>query len=216
MQVMWSFMCLNKKMERAIKLIRIITILAFFIFSSAALLHAQKDRVSPRAAGISQEFKELKEYPDNNDLWVNYLTVFPNSKKEFKKIFDPDDFSELYPNSGQYILILKQAPKKLTQEIIKLLFNITKTGAPGCCDAWSALYMVTESYAINDTNVFITLLKALKQQEKQNIIRFMADIEAIRVSESYQNIINILKSKNEDDLALEFEIARKQRISKPH
>jgi hypothetical protein len=203
-------------MDRAIKLVYIFIILAFFIFSNANLLHAQKDNISPRAASISQKFKELKEDPHNNDLWVNYLTIFPNTQKDFKKIFDPDDFSELYHDSGQYILILKQAPENLKQEIIKLIFNITKTGAPGCCDAWSVLFMVTENYALNDINLFITLLKALKQQEKQNIIKFMADKEAIKFSKSYQNIINILKSKNENELAIEFEIARKQRISKPH
>ncbi len=206
-------MCPNK-MERTTKLASVILVLAFFILSNATLLQAQKDKISPQAASICQKFKQLKERPGNNDLWVNYLAIFPNTKNDFKKIFDPDDFSELYHNSDQYIL--KQAPEKLKQEIIKLIFDITKTGAPGCCDAWSSLYMVTESYALNDTNVFITLLKALRQREKQNIIKFMADKEAIKFSESYQNVINILKSKNENDLALEFEIARKRRFSKPH
>ena len=158
----------------------------------------------------------MKENPDNIHLWFNYFLIFPTNKKDFKEIFDADDFSELYHNSGQYILILKQAPENLKQEIIKLIFNITKTGAPGCCDAWSALYMVTENYALNDTNYFITLLKPLKLQEKQNIIKFMADKEAFKSSKGYQNIVNILKSKDENELALEFEMARKERISGPH
>jgi hypothetical protein len=201
-------------MKQITKLVYI-SILAFFIFS-ANLLHAQNDKISPRASSISQKVKELKEDPLNNDLWVKYLSVFPNTKKDFKKIFDPDDFSELYNNSSQYIFILEQAPKNQKREIIKLIFNITKTGAPGCCDAWSALYMVTENYALNDTNDLIILLKLLKPQEKENVIKFMADKEAIGSSKSYQHFINILKSKNENELAIKFEIARKKRIAKPH
>lgn len=191
-------------------------ILPFFIFINPNLPHAQVDKISPRAASISQNFKELKENPNNIDLWFNYLIIFPNNKKEFKEILDPNDFSELYHKSHEYIFILKQAPENLKQEIIKLIFNITKTGAPGCCDAWSALHIVTENYAFNDTNYFITWLKPLKPQERQNIIKFMADKEAIKFSKSYQNIINILNSKHENELAIEFEMARKQRISEPH
>ena len=202
-------------MKQITKLVCLSIILAFYIFS-ANLLNAQNDKISPRASSISQKVKELKEDPLNNDLWIKYLSVFPNTKKDFKKIFDPDDFSELYHDSGQYIFILEQAPKNQKREIIKLIFNITKTGAPGCCDAWSALYMVTENYALNDTNDFITLLKLLKPQEKENVIKFMADKEAIRSSKSYQTFINILKSKNENELVKEFETARRKRIAEPH
>jgi hypothetical protein len=209
-------MCKNKKIGRAKKLVYMLIISAFFIFSNADLLHSQEGNISTKAASILQRFKELKKDPDNNDQWVNYLKIFPNTNKEFKKIFDPDDFSELYHNSDQYIFILERAPQNLKREIIKLIFNITKTGAPGCCDAWSALHMATESCALNDINLFMTALKALKQQERQNIIKFMADKEAIRSSEPYQNIINILKSKHENELAKEFEVARKKRIAQPH
>ena len=44
----------------------------------------------------------------------------------------------------------------------------------------------------------------------------MADKEAFKSSKGYQNIVNILKSKDENELALEFEMARKERISGPH
>ena len=186
------------------------------MLGSTTVLHAEKHKTSPGGTSISQTSQKLKEDPNNNGLWANYLAIFLNTEKDFKEIFDPDDFSELYHDSGQYILILSEAPENLKQEIIKLIFNITKTGAPGCCDAWSALYMVTENYALNDTNYFITLLKPLKPKERRNVIKFMADKEAIKFSKSYQEIINILKAKNENELAIEFEKARKQRISEPH
>jgi hypothetical protein len=203
-------------MKRVIKFINIFIILLSLIFINTSLLHAQKRKISLQAERISQNFIELKEDLNNNKLWANYLVVFPNNKKDFKSIFDPDDFSELYNGSVQYIFILNQAPANLKQAIVKLLLNITKTGAPGCCDAWSALYMVIENYVLNDTNDFIALLKPLKQKEKQNVIKFIADKEAIEFSKEYQTIIDILKSKNENELAAGFETARRQRISEPH
>jgi len=44
----------------------------------------------------------------------------------------------------------------------------------------------------------------------------MADKEAIRSSKSYHTFINILKSKNENELVKEFETARRKRIAEPH
>lgn len=186
----------------------------FVVFSSIIWCYAE-DQLYLRSTNIKETFTELSNNLSNNELWEDYLTVFPDTKEKFTQIFAPDDFAELYYNSHEYIFILKQAPAEFSQEIINLIFNISKAGAPGCCDAWSALNNITTDYAISNADVFFDLLQTLKMGERKNVIKFMADKEAIQVSKSYQKIIEILKSKNENDLFLEFEKARSSRMAKP-
>ncbi len=191
-------------------------LIACLIFCTTYYLCAQDFKLSDRAKDILNKFEQLENNIDSDEIWNNYLKIFPSTNKDFKNIFDPDDFSELYNNSHQYILILENAPESLINEVINLIFNITKTNSPGCCDAWSYLNMITMIYANNSIQIFIKNLKKYNQQEIEQIIKFMADKEAIKFSKDFQNLVDKLKSIKEYKLAGEFEQAREKRASESH
>jgi hypothetical protein len=177
---------------------------------------AKEVTLSDRAQKIRAKFIELRNNPDNTNLWEEYLKMLPRSKTDFKRIFDPDDFSELYNNSHEYIFIFNGAPQVKRKEVFELVVSITKEGSPGCCDAWSALHSVAVTYALQDTRSFASLLKSLKTQEMKNIVKFLADVENHRVFKDYQTIIDNLKKLNEQELAKKFERARALRMKAKH
>jgi len=193
---------------------RFLTLLLFL--SLACPVSAKEVTLSDRAQKIRAKFIELRNNLDNTNLWEEYLKILPRSKTDFKRIFDPDDFSELYNNSHEYIFILNSAPETNRKEVIELVVSITKRGAPGCCDAWSALHRVAVTYAIQDTRGFLSSLKFVKASERQNVIKFIADKENHRVFEDYQVIIDKLKNLQEQQIAKEFENARALRMKAKH
>ncbi|HLQ24460.1 MAG TPA: hypothetical protein VK138_01120 [Acidiferrobacterales bacterium] len=186
--------------------------LGFLAFFAAA----KDTALSDTAHKVRAAFLSLQSNPNNVKSWEEYLDLFPKTKSEFKQIFDPDDFSELYNNSHEYIFILNSAPEMKRKLVSEKVVSITKGGAPGCCDAWSALHSVAATYAIQDTSSFVSLLKKLKLPERQNVIKFIADQENHRAFEEYQIIINKLKELNENEIAKEFENARTLRMKAKH
>ena len=62
----------------------------------------------------------------------------------------------------------------------------------------------------------LSILNKYNQQEIEQIIKFMADKEAIKFSKKYQILIDKLKSIKEFKLARKFEQAREKRASEPH
>jgi hypothetical protein len=182
------------------------------IVCSTEFTHAQNHKFSARADSILKKYVLLRDNTDSTDKWNDYINIFPNCRKEFENIFNPDDFSELYNNSYEYITILEKAPNIFAEDIINLIFNITKDRAPGCCDAWSWLHELATLNAIKNTTIFFNSIKFFKSNEIDNIIKFLADKEAIKFSEEYQMIINNLNTLNEKDFVEKFEKARIKRI----
>ncbi len=188
-----------------------------FVFLLYIPSGGQAQELSASATLLENKLNELKLNPSDIDLWEQYLSLFPSDKDNFIKLFNPEDFSELYENSFDFIFIFQKAPKSLDSQVIGAIFNIIKNGAPGCCDAWSALHSVlSEEYVTNHYSTFMTLLKGLSNKERRNIITFLADKEAIKTVKSYQKIIDDLRIQNEELLAEEFEEARVKRIAQAH
>lgn len=192
-------------------------LLIFLLFCCLACPISTKGAtLSDRAQEIRAKFMNLRNNPHNTNLWEEYSKIFPRSKTDFERIFVPNDFSELYGNSYEYIFILNSAPETNRKEVIALVVSITKLGAPGCCDAWSALHEVAVTYAIQDTRDFLSSLKSLKASERQNVIKFIADKENHRVFVDYQVIIDKLRNLREQEIAEEFENARTLRMKAKH
>ena len=191
--------------------------LIFLLFCCLACpASAKEGTLSDTAQKIRAKFIELRSDPQNINLWEEYLRIFPRSKADFKRIFDPDNFSELYNGSHEYIFIFNGAPEVKRNEVFELVVSITKEGSPGCCDAWSALHRVAVTYAIQDTRGFLSSLKSLKHSERQNVIKFIADKENHRAFGDYQVVIDKLRSLDEQEIASEFENARKLRTKAKH
>lgn len=174
--------------------------------------HAQNHKLSAHADSILKKYVGLRDKIESIDMWADYIKIFPNNNTEFENIFNPDDFSELYYNSYEYINVLEKAPDSFTKKIINLIFEITKDGAPGCCDAWSWLQELGTLNAIKNTEIFLKSLKLLETHEIDNIIKFLADNEAIKYSEKYQKIIDNLNIINEKDFVKKFKTVRRTRL----
>lgn len=194
------------------KNIFITILIASVVVSITKSTHAQNHKLSAHADSILKKYVVLGDKIESIEMWNDYIKIFPNNNTEFENIFNPDDFSELYNNSFEYINILEKAPDNFTKKIINLIFKITKNGAPGCCDAWSWLHELATINAIQNTTIFFDSLKLLETHEINNIIKFLADIEAIKFSKKYQMIIDNLKIINEKDFVIKFEKARRTRF----
>jgi hypothetical protein len=192
-------------------------LLAAFCLCFLACIAAAKDAVlSDSARKVKAAFLTLQNSPNDLKAWGEYLGLFPKTKSEFKRIFDPDDFSELYNNSHEYIFILNTAPEIKRRAILEMVVTVTKEGAPGCCDAWSALHRVAATYAVQDMPSFVSLLKILNSPERTNVIKFIADKENHSTFADYQVIIKKLQELNEKEIAREFENARTLRMRAKH
>ncbi len=172
--------------------------------------------LSESAQKIQSTFVSLKNDTDDLTAWRKYLNLFPSTKADFSGIFDRDDFSELYRDSEKYIFVFRSAPENERETILTLLVSITKGGAPGCCDAWSALHVVFVDHALQDLGNFVTMLKNLAPNERRNIINFIADKENHDAFEEYQIIIDGILNLNEKGLVDEFMSARALRMSAKH
>ena len=176
-------------------------------------LSAEQKPLSPEALNLAKQYDLLKTNLTSTNTQLTYLKIFPQNKMGFKNLFDQEDFSQLYNSCDQYISILGDLSVKYKREVGLLLISITRSGAPGCCDAWSALHKVTADFAVNNTQLFASLLTALDDVARQNVIRFIADKENHYVFHDYQVIIDNLKKLKENKLAEQFESERTRRVA---
>jgi hypothetical protein len=172
--------------------------------------------LSDSSRKIKNQLSLLQNNINDSQLWDEYLQVFPRNRAEFKKIFDPDDFSQLYNSSEQYIYIFNSAPDNKRLSIFKRIISIIKEDASGCCDAWSALQIVATEYTLNDTKNFLSILKSCKLNEREKVIEFLADVENHYQYKPYQSIIDKLNKIDEHNIAMEFETARTKRMKVRH
>ncbi len=176
-------------------------------------LSAEQKPLSPEALNLIKQYELLKTNPTNTNIQLAYLKTFPQNRRGFKNLFDQEDFTELYRSSDQYIFVLGDLFGECRREVGLLLISITRDGAPGCCDAWSTLHKVTTDFAVKDTKSFASILSALDDVARRNVIRFIADKENHYVFRDYQVIINNLKKLREGTLAEQFESERTRRMA---
>ena len=175
-------------------------------------LSAEQKTLSPEALNLIKQYELLKTNPTNT-IQLSYLKAFPQNKGGFTNLFDPEDFTELYSSSDQYISILGDLSGEFKREVGLLLISITREGAPGCCDAWSALHKVTANFGVKNTQSFASLLTALDDVARRNVVRFIADKKNHYVFHDYQVIIDNLRKLKENTLAEQFESERTRRMA---
>jgi hypothetical protein len=188
-------------------------ILIFTMAFHTTHLYADQKALSADAIKLTHEYEALKADPTNANLQGNYLNAFPKNKKAFKILFDQDDFSEFYESSDQYISLLGDISEKHEQEVGQVIISIVRDGASGCCDAWSSLHRVTTDFAVKYTSLFDSHLERLSPNQKENVIRFIADKENHHVFKNYQVIIDNLRKLRKNHLANQFEAARFRRMN---
>lgn len=194
----------------------ILVLLLFLLVFSCLIANAREQKeLSEKAVSIRASLEKLRRDLSSETQWKEYLYLFPKTKNEFKDVFDPDDFSELY-DGHEYIFELEKAPKEIHESILKLLFSIVSDGVPGCCDAWSALHHVMVGYAIANVQRFVSILTHMESEKRINIIGFLADKENHATFTEYQQLIDEFRKMGKIELAQQFEDARSERMRQEH
>ena len=158
---------------------------------------------------MSKVFNKLKADPDNKILQLRYVQQFPSNTKHFKRLFDPEDFSELY-DGYKYIFLIKDLIKDHPLQVGCVLINISKE-AKWNADAFYYLQKVTAFFASNHTSVFVKILETYEFREQDQVISFLADGIHSTVKE-YGEIVEQLRKLDKESLARRMEQIE-QRIS---
>ena len=173
----------------------------------------QDRQLSSRARDLTQALTALRTSPADSQAQERYLKTFPHEYKEFLSLFDNVD-QELY-DGYDYIDALSLADKDHATELGKLLVGLAKD-AHYDSDAPSYLQHLTTGYAGKHAKTFAELFGQLPPQKQNQLITFLADVEAHYSYPEYQAIIDALKRIGEDNLAIRFENARTKREKQRH
>jgi hypothetical protein len=169
--------------------------------------------LSTEASALKQAFADLELNPDDLAVQERYLSLFPKDFPSFARLFAPRDFSELY-DGQDYIAALGSLSPRYSEAVGEQLIRLSKDAPSGCCDALSHLRNAMANYAVNDTKIFVQLLKRCGRNNVVSIIRYLADVENHSAYEEYPLIISKLRKLGEEDLAKQFEQARVARIKR--
>jgi len=79
-------------------------------------------------------------------------------------------------------------------------------------DAPACLQVVTAKFAAKHTKLFVRLFNQLSSPEKENLVKFLADVENFKAYPEYKQIISNLESSGNKDIEEEFKRAKQERI----
>ena len=178
-----------------IKFFSISFLLVSFTFSE--LLPKAKKLKKIRTLYLEKPSKKLE---------LKYIKTFPSDFKEFKSIFDPEDFSQLYDHSWVYVDLLIELYEKYPEVIGKKLIKLASTGKPGV-DAVSSLTEGTIKHFVSDIKRFLKILSKYKEKEIDNIVSFIAAARNYHpiVFPTYHKLLKKLKELGEMKLYKKFE-----------
>lgn len=198
--------------EEALRLKRIQSLLMAFFLLELLSLHvcAQEKQLSPKAQELTRALAALQSKPDDPMTQEHYLQAFPHDYKSFLDLFDLHH--ELY-DGHDYIDVLPSLARNHDIQVGTLLVGLSKD-AHKEADAPTYLQLATASYGSQHTKSFAKL--QLPTEEENHVITFLADVENHHAYAEYQGIIDHLKGLEEQDLANQFEEARKKKEQRPH
>ena len=178
--------------------------LLFLCFLAA---NAFPQGLSIESQNIKTAYEQLKEHPEVKRVQLRYLHKFPNNKKQFLRIFNPDNLGQLYSGSYKYISLFIELAKKYPNEVMDKAIRI------GCELKWDADAVGYLQRSIVDlgnehVKMFSDKLNYLPERQKNGLITFLADVENHKAYHDYQLLIDALTKTNQTKLAEQFIKAR--------
>ena len=175
----------------------------------------QTSQLNSASQKVIESYEQLKLNPNDNNTQLNYIKSFPQNWTAFLNVFQPHDLKQLYPKYFEYIGVLDSIqvnyPKEVGTLLIKLAIN-----AKWDADATGDIQHILASFAASKTFIFSKLLSKRTASEKQNVIKYLADVENHDSYSEYQTIITTLKTIKQYQLAKRFEDSRQLRMKKEH
>lgn len=166
--------------------------------------------LSARSKQIKNAYEELENDTGSKKNQLTYLHIFPTSSKEFKEIFDPKDFGQLYNDSYKYIEAFVKLDKYYPMQVIDKAVDIGKN-LIWDADATGQIQQEIVNMGNKYIAVFIKKLESLASNEKAKLITFLADVENHKAYPEYQQLIQSLDNNGQHNLAKQFTDARSRR-----
>ena len=168
-------------------------------------------QLSPAAKQQLLNIIAVYDYCDEKSK-VKFIKEFPNTFQKFLDIFQQKNFSQLYLVSGTCIDVLEFIANEYPERCVDLLVSLSSE-AKYEADAPGALQYTFTNFFIKNPDLTISKIKQLSLSKQKNIASFLADVETIKTYSEYQNILDILKNRNEIKLYKIFAEAKKKQIS---
>lgn len=172
-------------------------------------------QLSSKSKEIIAAYNQLKKHPDSKTYQLDYIKVFPSNSTDFLKTFDPEDFSQLYSNSYQYIDALVKLTKNYPSAIICKSINIGKN-LVWEADATGQIQHELVAMGNSFTPIFIKAIKSLTPKEQAGLITFLADVENHQAYPEYKRLFKSIVHAGDKGLANQFIDAMHKREKQPH
>jgi hypothetical protein len=176
-----------------------------FVFALNDVAYSQT--LSKESLKIVQAWEYLDKHPNSAKARLAYIKIFPGDQQLFTKIFDPDDYKELYGESYKYIDRFVGLAKFYPKQVIDKSVDIGKD-LIWRADATGQLQQSTVELGVSHISIFIKKIKTLPKYKVDHLITFLADVENHKAYAVYQQLIDSLNKTGETRLATKFIRAR--------
>jgi len=171
--------------------------------------------LSSFAQSLSKEvqtaWNKLKNDSTSKQKQLGYIQAFPENGRQFKAVFNPHDFKQLYKDSYQYIETFLSLSKVYPAKVIDKSIDIGRE-LVWEADATGQIQEGIVELGNENTRLFVNKVKSLTSDQKKHLITFLADVENHKAYTIYQQLIDSLKRINEPELASQFIKARALRM----
>jgi hypothetical protein len=188
---------------------RIKLLLIFLLLS----LGSHSQILIPDATKVKAAFNKLSADTNSKKLQQLYVAAFPSDTKTFLKIFQTEEFDQLYLDSYKYLDAFEKCAKTFPTQVISKCLNIGKN-LDWDADAVGQLQQISVRLAIRHLALFVNKYKTLNSKAQNHLLRFYADVENFKAYPEYQELINKLKNVGEGDIAKKLENERTLRMAK--
>ncbi len=167
----------------------------------------------PESIRIKKAFDHLSADPSSKVMQAEYVAAFPENTNDFLRVFNPKQFDQLYQNSFEYLNVLEKCGTSFPNEVINKCIHIGKN-LVWDADAVGQLQHICVRMASAHPTVFLKQVDKLRTIEKDSLISFLADVENHNTFKDYQQLIDVLNSIGEVQIAERFENERSKRKSR--
>lgn len=172
----------------------------FILLLSAVYGYAQPQPLSPEAEKIKKAYEWLLKQPNLPENQLHYLEVFPATKDEYIKIFDPHSLDELYFNATAYLAKYRELARAYPKQVLPRSMAIGKQLVYAQDPAETMQQSIVEMANL-DPKAFAAEMHKLKKKEQLSLITFLADVPDPNNYTSYRKLIRKLEKIEETKIA---------------
>ena len=170
---------------------------ALFVTWPVALAAGSGDR-STDAVELSRLLDSLRQAPDEPALQIRYLHRFPNSYEAFDKLFDAEDFGELYDGAEHIAMLSRLAPSHPAW-VAAVLVEIAKD-AKWKADAFNHLQSALSRHVIEHPATVAQMVGTLTEEERANFVAFLTD-GTHSPAPNFSDVVSSLRASGAEALA---------------